>query len=169
MVEDIINSFENKHSHESISFRDQDINRLYFLLFRILRSALRDSNISLAYNLTNNQVLSYWYLIINLESIADNIKKISELLNFVKQDIKDSKKVFVDMNSDYLEAMKSLYNKDSNLAHSVASKRDLRIKQCTEQYRKSNKAEIAEVMINLREIEDCICNISRIVIDDEGN
>lgn len=169
MVEDIVSSFENKHSHESISFRDQDINRLYFLLFRILRSALNDSKISSIYNLTNSQVLSYWYLIINLESIADNIKKISEVLTDIKHEIKDSKKVFTDMNSDYLEAMKALYNKDYNLAQEVASKRASRIKECTEQYRKSNKAEIAEVMINLREIEDCICNISRIVIDDEGN
>lgn len=164
IMEDCLLSFENENKYGSISQRDLDVNRLYFLMFRISRGALSNAKLASSFNLSNVEASNVWYLAMNLESIADNIKNTCKLLIELRKDnIKGLKSVLEELQNSYLEVMKAHYNKDKKLAHDVSSKRD-KILESLEN-KKINKPEILNIVGNLKEFGTLISNVARIVID----
>src|SRR3989338_678178 len=155
---------------DSINMRDSDVNRLYFLLFKIAKGALMDPSISKEVGISSQvDILSYWYLILNLEAIADHSKDIyssyislgkdksSEGINAVLKLIEES----------YLEVMKSYYGNDKMAADRVASKRIDIFNRCEELSEKQASMHVIRIAENLKDIENSICNISRVVMDKE--
>jgi phosphate uptake regulator len=168
ILKDLISA--DKDMSDSINYRDSDVNRLYFLLFKIVKTALRDPNIAKAVEINNYvDALSIWYLILNLESIADNSKEVFLLSITLKKDSYFEKLVelFKDIEAAYLNVMKSYYNDDKMLADKVASNRKAIFSNCTEISEKNKNVIVTKITENLREIENFICNISRITIDKE--
>lgn len=165
MFEDTIKSIHGENLYQSIHFRDFDVNRLYFLMFRILKGALSDINVAAQFNVSNAEVLSDWYLVLNLESVADNLKTTCKLFNEIGDKVKGLEEVYKVLQDNYLGALKAHYDKNKDLAQQIASKRQEVIGRLDE-LKKKNK-EINALMPNVKELETSISNIARIVIDRE--
>ncbi|MBN2111673.1 phosphate uptake regulator PhoU [Candidatus Woesearchaeota archaeon] len=166
IMQDSIRFIGNKNIKESIEQRDDDVNRLYFLLFRLLKSALNDQKIAANFRITNDEILSTWYLTVNIENIADNAKTINSLADKIN-DRELLKSVYNDIEKAYVDVMKAYYNKDKKIADEIASRRIDIFTNCSKLLIKTPTAGAAEVIENLRAMATNVCNIARIVIDAE--
>lgn len=141
---------------ETIHFRDYDVNRMYFLLVRLMKNAAGNKKTAQEFNLENEQILVYWYLTVNLENLADCIKT----LTFKKMSKKESglvEKTLKDTTTTYEEVMNAFYKKDKKLADNVARKR----KAMLEQVQKLPPG----LMETMNSMITIINNIARIVMD----
>ncbi|MBI2136793.1 phosphate uptake regulator PhoU [Candidatus Woesearchaeota archaeon] len=169
IVQDSIESIDGKNMYESVYYRDFDVNKLYFLMCRILKSALNDSRIAEKFQITNSQGMASWFLSLNLENIADNSKNICLHLKNIGKDVnaKELKEIYKDVEKTYLDAMKAHYNNDRKLADTVAAAREQLFNKCDSFFEKHNSVDVFKVISNIKEMENQICNIARIVIDRE--
>lgn len=154
MFEDILSKNQDKQMQASLELRDEDINRLYFLLVRLLKSSLDEPDTAKQLELQNKDILLYWQLVHDLESIADHIKQANELTGGKKTQLKNTVAQYTLMQQTYLEAMQAHYNKDKSAAEKV-------LKQCI---KKTNSAETND---KITALNAHIANIARQVIDTE--
>lgn len=169
IIQDSIESVEGKSMYESVYYRDFDVNKLYFLMFRILKSALNDSRVAESFSLTNSQALSNWYLAMNLENIADSSKSVCKALDTKTKSFKqaDLKAIYKEVEQAFLDVMKAHYNKDKPLAEKVAANRLALIDKFDKFADKNTKGQVFEIINNLKLMTDYITNISRIVMDED--
>ena len=82
MYDDVSNGLisDDKSNLQTLSKRDVEVNRQYFLLVRLIRSTLVDKRLSNAFNLENIDVLDYRVAANVLENAGDSIV---ELSNFI--------------------------------------------------------------------------------------
>jgi phosphate uptake regulator len=158
MIQDGIGALDKADLAKSVVVRDYEVNRAYFLLIRLLKSALSDRRIAEFFELSNDKVLSYYYLTINLENFADYAKDLADYLGKEKKKnaIKD---VFKGVEKSYLSAMKAYFTKDKKLADSVALQR-LEVLDSASKL----PAGMAELFKNMITITN---NIATIVMDEE--
>jgi phosphate uptake regulator len=158
MIQDSIAALENADLAQSVQVRDYEVNRAYFLLMRLLKSSLANKQIADFFQLSNEKVLSYYYLTINLENFADSAKQLSEYL--AKEKKKDKlKAVFQGVEKNYLEVMKAYFTKDKKLADGVALQRGDLLKEASEL--PAGTAELFKTMVTLTN------NVARLVMDEQ--
>ena len=152
-----------------IEYKDEDINRLYFLLYRLLKSALIDSHFAEKLSLSNAEILGRWYLIVNLENVADCGKNICKILSSLEknQDKEKLKELYHQIQESYELAMKSFFSKNKNSADDVAKRRIPLFDVCDSYFEKNKTAQTALLIEQFKSMESLICNIARIVIDHE--
>ena len=82
MYEDVCNGLisDDKSNLQTISKRDVEVNRQYFLLVRLIRSTLVDKRLSNIFNLGNIDVLDYRVAANLLENAGDTIVELAELI-----------------------------------------------------------------------------------------
>ncbi|MFC1774737.1 AbrB/MazE/SpoVT family DNA-binding domain-containing protein [Nanoarchaeota archaeon] len=155
MFSDIL---ENCKKHkESIFYRDYDVNRMYFLLYRILKASLKDPKLAKDISLNNEDILSSLHLITNIESLADFVKNLTDYYHKSKD--KGTKEILTSLSKIYERSMKSYYLGDKALADSIAQERlDL-----TEEIDKL-PTRFSE---NYKSILTMINNIARVTLDKE--
>ena len=159
MIQDSIAALDNSELAQSVMVRDYEVNRAYFLLMRLLKSSLANRQIADFFQLSNEKVLSYYYLTINLENFADCAKQLAEYLS--KEKKKDKvKSVFQRVEKSYLDAMKSYFTRDKKLADGVALQREDLLKDASEL--PAGTAELFKSMVTLTN------NVARIVMDEEN-
>lgn len=158
MIDDTIKTFEGKKLQESIRFRDYDVNRLYFLASRLLKGSLKNNELAKHLELDRGEVLSHWYLVVNLENLADYIKNISEISKTKKD--KKIKDAVSSLQQNYLDVMKARHKNDKPLADSVIKRRKEIFIQC-------KKLENHEISSIINAITTTINNIAKIIIDKE--
>ncbi len=158
MIQDSVAALDNAELAQSVLVRDYEVNRAYFLLMRLLKSSLANKQIADYFQLSNEKVLSYYYLTINLENFADCAKHLSEYL--AKEKKKDKvKQVLQGVEKNYLEVMKAYFTKDKKLADGVALQREGLLKDATEL--PAGTAELFKTMVTLTN------NVARLVMDEE--
>ena len=72
--------------HESILHRDQDVNRMVFLVKRLIRQALEQPAVAKKLVKSNKDLLRDWELVSHLESAGDEVKRASRF--FKSLDVK---------------------------------------------------------------------------------
>ncbi|MEM4263839.1 MAG: PhoU domain-containing protein [Candidatus Woesearchaeota archaeon] len=166
MLEDTIAVINGKEVHESIIFRDFDINKLYFLLTRLLKSATKNNATAESICIKKEDILPIWYLAINLENLADDVKRICELIKEIDQkSLTNVAKVIHKISQSYTEAMKAYHSSNKELADKTARQRAELVKECSGLIMKNSPAELVELVENLKAISTIISNIARITID----
>ncbi|AFS81675.1 phosphate uptake regulator PhoU [Candidatus Nitrosopumilus koreensis AR1] len=71
---------DDKSNLQTLSKRDVEVNRQYFLLVRLIRSTLVDKRLANAYNLENIDVLDYRVAANILENAGDSIVELSDFI-----------------------------------------------------------------------------------------
>ncbi|MBW2966184.1 phosphate uptake regulator PhoU [Candidatus Woesearchaeota archaeon] len=122
MLIDARDTLKEDH-YESIKHRDDDVNRLTFLVFRAVRFALDNPSAFKVYNMDTFNLLKHWNIALNLEKIADGCKRISK--NFRRMKLSPSfTKQLNDLTSEvekkYIITMKAYHNKDLELIFKVS-------------------------------------------------
>src|SRR3989344_3870559 len=93
--------------------KGRDVNRLSFLLWKALKKC-SDNKVRQILDVTHDEVLFYWDIVLNLERIADNFKR---LPRYVDGKLSDLKVEFVkDLIEIYKLIMKAFYKSDLDIA-----------------------------------------------------
>ncbi|MBI4142205.1 hypothetical protein HY484_04730 [Candidatus Woesearchaeota archaeon] len=156
--------FEDLSTAQQLELRDEDVNRLYFLLVRLLKSALTEQNIAKKLSLTPQEILNYWQLTHDLENLADHIKQANEIISTTQQhkNAKETITLYKTLQQMYVEAMTANYQKDKNTAEKIAQQRT----QINQQINKISTRQTA-LSENASAISTHILNIARHVIDED--
>ena len=96
MHDDVSNGLtsDDKSNLQTLSKRDVEVNRQYFLLVRLIRSTLVDKRLANAFNLENIDVLDYRVAANLLENAGDSIVELSNLIFNSSLSKEHSKKIF---------------------------------------------------------------------------
>ena len=96
MFEDVLNGLisEDKTNLQTLSNRDVEVNRQYFLLVRLIRSTLVDTRLSNIYNLENIDVLDYRIAANLLENAGDVIAELADSIYNTDVSKEQLKKIF---------------------------------------------------------------------------
>jgi len=85
---------DDKSNLQTLSNRDVEVNRQYFLLVRLIRSTLVDKRLANAFNLENIDILDYRVAANLLENAGDSIVELSNLIYNSSLSKEHSKKIF---------------------------------------------------------------------------
>lgn len=135
MIDDTILCIHGKCNPKSILHRDVDVNRLYYLGFRVIKNAMQDSMLMKKLQTNSWKLLSDKMIILRIEEIADRQKRISRLLAEAefKDNIKEEfKKLKEEIRDRYIDVMKAYYHNDKKLAFEIEVTNKNYIERCDE-------------------------------------
>ena len=121
MFSDVVSSLESgdKTNLETISNRDAEINRQYFLLVRLIRSTIMDTRLAGIFNLENIDILDYRIAANTLEIAGDTVVELSESLiksNLTKTEQKKIHNFAKDMEEIQIKSIDSFISNNRTLA-----------------------------------------------------
>ena len=140
------NSFEKKGVHENLKLRDYEVDKLFFLLNRLVKS--RDIN--------PKQAISYFWMAKTLESISDEIKEVAE--DFEKTQDKNILKRYEHIEEYYKEAVKAYMKNDKQLADKLIGQKSRIIEDLDSIKEKGISIRLKNMVANSR-------NIAKIALD----
>ncbi len=147
MIVDTKKCFEEDH-YESIYSRDDDVNRLSFLIFRAVKTALKEPDIFRAYKASTYGLMTDWFVNVHLEKVADHVKRIARNIKIMKKDkvmpknVKILLELFDVVEKRYLETMKCYHNNDLNLAYNLAATKREMLNKCADVSIKHKKYDV---------------------------
>ncbi|MBI2541902.1 phosphate uptake regulator PhoU [Candidatus Woesearchaeota archaeon] len=119
MMEDSILCCRGQCNYDSICNRDVDVNRLYFLSYRVIKNAIRNPRIAKSLGIEPWQLHSDNLIILRLEKIADRQKRIARYLctnSLDRAALGELAGIYTDISEAYNEVMKSYYSSDKQTA-----------------------------------------------------
>ena len=121
MFSDVVSSLQSgdKTNLETISNRDAEINRQYFLLVRLIRSTIMDTRLAGIFNLENIDILDYRIAANTLEIAGDTVVELSESLiksNLTKTEQKKIHNFAKDMEEIQIKSIDSFISNNRTLA-----------------------------------------------------
>jgi len=146
MISDCKKCFDEDH-YESIYHRDDDVNKLSFLIFRAVKTALQDPEILRAYKTTTYNLMTDWFVNLHLEKIADHVKRISRNIRSMKDKItKNNARMLMEMfafaEKRYLDTMKCYYNNNLDMAYKLAATKKDALDKCANIAAKHKKNDV---------------------------
>jgi len=130
MFSDVVLSLESgdKTNLETISNRDTEINRQYFLLVRLIRSTIMDTRLAGIFNLENIDILDYRIAANTLEIAGDTVVELSKSLiksNLTETEQKKIHNFAKDMEEIQIKSIDSFISNNRSLAiNAIALQRD---------------------------------------------
>ena len=134
MMEDTILCSRGQCSYDNIHNRDIDVNRLYFLGYRVLKNAIKNPRIAKSLGTESWQLHNDMLLIKKLERIADRQKRIARDLcaaNLGREALAELDTMHTNISESYNEVMKSFYNKDRQIAFRIEVTNKDRTESCS--------------------------------------
>lgn len=166
MLHDSVESL-NKSLYDSIYQRDNDVNRLTYLVHKVIKVALNNHAIYEHFNIKHDKLVDCWRLTIYLEKIADITKRIArnfKKLKISKEEAKRLKQIYSEIEKEYWSVMKSHFNNDKKLAYETIARRASILKKCDEFFKRNyNKPGVPDVVEGLKGMETEIRDIARII------
>ncbi len=181
MMQDAVLCSRGQCSYDDIHSRDMDINRLYYLGFRVIKNALKNPRIAKALNTEPWQLHSDTLVLKKIERIADKQKRISRYLNNASLDresLNELDRIYTDIMESYNEVMKAYYSKEKEIAFRIESANKDMTKLCNKFLEKhmrqhakekaknanSNLVAAAKIVENLKATAIEIRDMARIVL-----
>ena len=181
MIEDCILCCRGNCNYESIISRDVDVNRLYFLGYRVIKNAMKNPRIAKSLETSPWKLHSDTMMILRLEKIADRQKRIARYLcaaNFDRAALAELDKVHTDISESYNEIMKAFYGQDRQIAFNAEVTNKDRTTACNKLLEKymhthavsknktanANLVIIAKIIENLKATAVEVRNIARTVL-----
>lgn len=162
MIDDTIS--KNKNNVQSLYDRDGDVNRLVFLVRRMVTAALEDQKISRMFDTEPKDVLLDAEIALRLEKIGDNLKRIAKCLSNLKLNEKSTDNVstvFEEIKASYLSVMKAYYNRDAHLACEMETKKPALYVKCDDLLHNGDTAN-KQFVILIEKLKNANANISDI-------
>lgn len=116
---------------ETVIDRDRDLNRIFFLAIRSIKASLNDP--ILLKKCSPNNLLYYFNIVYNLESIADKLKGLCWFFAHIKTTPKTKKDVFdiyKKIEKHYIDVMKIFYLADVEGAYKLSCVKPKLIEDC---------------------------------------
>lgn len=133
MMQDAALCSRGQCTYDDIHGRDTDMNRLYYLGYRVIKNALKNPKVAKALGQDPWQLHSDTFILKKLERIADKQKRIARYLagtDLDRETLNELDKIFTDIMESYNDVMKSYYNKDKELASRIEVSNKDRAESC---------------------------------------
>lgn len=157
-----------QNNFESVNERDNDINRIFFLVNRVLNRAIEDPKILNSLNLIGDDILYTHWLFMTFEKIGDECKRFCRAVTQAKLTKKEKAilhSIFKDIEKHYLDIMKAYYNKNKEIAHDVMNQKQSIMKRCDDYFEENSTLLNGVIVEKLKSFEGHIKTIARIVVD----
>ncbi|MBU2640090.1 MAG: phosphate uptake regulator PhoU [Nanoarchaeota archaeon] len=168
MFTDSVECLDKKNS-ESIALRDGDVNRLCYMLLRVLKIGMRDPEVSKKIGVSGTELLHVWFIVTNLETIGDEVKRISRFLNgvkFTKKQKEELRILYSDIEKAYLDVMKAYYKNDKELAFDVVFRREELHERCNDFFGKNNIPMVGGMVEKMKALVSWIKSIAMVAYED---
>ncbi len=167
MIEDSEKMFE-EDNYDNISHRDNDINRLSFLVFRAIEYGFTNSSsVYKKQNLTSLDLHNLWWFVFNLETIGDEVKRIARYIREVKltkQQQNQFLQILSEAKESYLKMMKAFHVHDVDIAHNVLETKRKTIQACEDFYNANRKVEnLGLLMEHIKTMITTTHNLGRVI------
>ena len=164
MITDTKESVYNNELVNNIVERDLEVNRLSFLVFKILKAANSDDSILKSIKITKLGILRYWELTMNLEKIGDRVKNIVAIVPELDKKYKKSfLKLFYDIEEIYRDIMKAFYILSVETSDLVSIRRKEIILDIHKYIKKNDSTVCSQIAINAFNMITNINEISKII------
>lgn len=181
MMEDAILCYRSQCTYDSIHHRDIDVNRLFFLGYRVIKNAIKNPRIAKSLEIEPWQLHSDTLIIKKLERIADDQKRIARYLCTAELDretLAELDRIHTDVSIAYNDVMKAFYNQDKQLSYQIEVTNKDRTNACdkllaeyTERNSHSrsktsslNLVTVAKIIENLKAVSVEVRDIARTVL-----
>lgn len=144
---------------------DWDINRLYFLVYRIFIKSLKNPSLLNTLKIDSLTLLDAWQITVSIGKIGDNIKDICKLINHNKniKELETISRLFLDAKDIYLETLLAYYNQDVSLAKKMNSYREEKIKKC-EALAKNKDFNVMQIAEKFEHLFASIHELSKLIL-----
>ena len=122
MIDDSILCVQGKCSQKSIVDRDEEVNRLYYLGFRVIKNAIENPAVIEKLKTNPWKLLNDKVVLSRIEKIADGQKRITRMISeekFEKDMLKGFKELIEGIRKMYYDVMKAYYNNDKRIAYEI--------------------------------------------------
>jgi|SRR3989338_7023100 len=159
-------TFGNEKLHENIAERDEQINRLVYLIIRTLRFTLDNPGRANKKNILRmTPILNVWDVSLNIEKVADDIKRSARHFYKIRSKTKVLQsliEILADMEKFYWETMKAYYNCDVEKAFSLSSQKRKLSERCNQLHEKHwGEKYVPTILENFKNMISSIHNIGR--------
>lgn len=155
----------NEKNYKTLKQRDEDVNRLYFLLYRtVLYNMEHPLNAMKKYKMEIIDLFYHWMAGFQIEGVADEAKKVAKYANLINksQKEKDAITKFLRGICDYyLESIKAFNNKDREHAFSISEKKTEFYEKLREFEKNNEEVNFAKMISHIRGLINYIHRISR--------
>jgi phosphate uptake regulator len=168
MFEDVISSLKmdsfKEWSVKEIIQADIEANKLYFLIWKIIRKCQEEPGITASMKLSPKELSDMQWLSLHMEYIGDNLKRFAKTMTSVKLDAGSKKKVLelaLMFEKDYLASINSYYNNDKINARKIAGLKKEHQKICSDF--SASFPMLENVVEKMRNIASSVHNIAKII------
>lgn len=152
---------------ENARLRDQDINRSFFLLYRLIKRSVEDHALAQRLQLSGPRLLATWAMIHHVENIADIAAQLHDLVNNLKKPAKAEARQRIEAAyTYYCDAMKSYFNTDRSLADAIAARRLSLVEEHKRLVGRHPDLATVEFMTSMNTMASLVSDIARVVIDE---
>ncbi len=126
----------------SIIARDNDVDRLFFIINKAMRKAVNDPSALKSMKISCSELLKHFQNSQSLEHLGDTLQKFTKHLKNMSLKDGERKELFSlleKLYQTYLDTMKAFYKKDTRLAFSLASKKKEMLTKITHMQQKYPK------------------------------
>jgi len=156
-----------KDTVENINLKDMDINRLYFLVWRTIRSASKNSSMAKTLGLKQSELISQWKLADSVENIADEGKRCARffiILNENKaKELPKIKKLYKEIQTSFEKIMNSFYDDDKKTAHEISSRKKELISELEDLSSRSDNVVVGKLIEKMKSMATNVKTIARLI------
>jgi len=174
MIEDTIQCQEACYM-DNIMHRDKDVNRLVFLVFRLIKSCFADPKIASIFDIPKQKLITYWLVTMRLEKIGDQMKRVARSLCSIQSDESLNKRekdrlIFImkNLQQDYHEVMKAFASGNMVEAYKIELNFKCHIEALDSLLENTHHYELARTIDQLKSTASSIKHIARNVGDNNG-
>jgi len=166
MLIDMKEAFGNKDVSIMIYERDKEVNKLSFLVYRIVKTASRNPEVAKMLNISTMDIVAIWDINLHLEKMGDECKRIARLI--VELDTKSvNKKRMLEiislMEEQYKKAMEAFHTKNAQLADEVHFHRKEIFKELDTLLEKAKDMNLIEIVGKFKGMMSHLTDISRLI------
>ncbi|MBU0461832.1 MAG: phosphate uptake regulator PhoU, partial [Nanoarchaeota archaeon] len=131
---------KNEDVYDNISIRDQDVNKMSYLIFRAINHLHHDTALAKEQEMTSDKLLKAWIVTSSIERVGDQVKRISKLMRRVKK--LDEKGwdgllgLYNKIENMYVDALKAYYTNSEELAYDISIRKSDLLNECRSYYGK---------------------------------
>jgi len=146
---------------------DKNINKLYFLVSRVVKKGFMDPSIMPLLEMNYDELSSTHWLVMNMEYIGDDLKRLARYIS--DYDLSDSQKkalssLLANIEEAYISSMSAYYVNNKQSARLCLNKRQMLLKQCEALGRGSKEVLIGQIIEKFKSICIYVINIGRLVV-----
>ena len=148
MIDDLLLCLDGKCDSKSILNRDADVNRLYFLGYRVIKNAMENPVVMRELDTNIWHIANHRSVLIRVEEIADTQKRISRLLSNAQlrdEILEGIKEISGDIKRGYSDVMKACYTNDKEIALEIEINHESLIEKCNKFLEDASKHSSVEI------------------------